>query len=154
MDIESMLEAYSRLEAAADAVVVEGVGGLMCPISDELWVIHFARMTRLPLVIVARAGLGTINHTLLTIHAARAAGLNVAGVIINRYRPEVLGDETSDTVLAMHTNPTQITRCSGVPVLALVPDEPANSVTAAAIGPDTQFVVNQVDWSKVLRLAR
>jgi len=91
VDLEAIFEAYSRVVAAADVVIVEGVGGLLCPISNDFWVVHFARMVNLPVVIVARAGLGTINHTLLTLHAARSAGLNVAGVIINRYwiDPEV-----------------------------------------------------------------
>jgi dethiobiotin synthetase len=89
VDLEAIFQAYARVAVAGEVLVVEGVGGLLCPISNDFWVIHFARMTRLPLVIVARAGLGTINHTLLTLHAARSAGLSVAGVVINRYRLEL-----------------------------------------------------------------
>jgi len=86
VDLAAIFESYARLEGACDCVIVEGVGGLLCPINDEFWVIHLAKMLCLPLVIVARAGLGTINHTLLTLYAARSAGLEVAGVVINRYR--------------------------------------------------------------------
>jgi dethiobiotin synthetase len=90
VDLQAIFDAYSSLGGgstgqAPDAVIVEGVGGLLSPITDDFWVIHFARMTGLPLVIVARPGLGTINHTLLTLHAARSAGLNVAGVVVNDY---------------------------------------------------------------------
>jgi len=87
VDLEAIFAEYRRL-ATSPLVIVEGVGGLLCPISDDFWVIHLAKMMALPLVIVARAGLGTINHTLLTIHAARSAGLKVAGVVLNRYRIE------------------------------------------------------------------
>ncbi|MDY6914211.1 MAG: dethiobiotin synthase, partial [Planctomycetota bacterium] len=83
VDLEAIFDAYDRLDR--EAVIVEGVGGLLCPISDDFWVVHLAMMMALPVVIVVRAGLGTINHTLLTLHAARSAGLNVAGVVVNRY---------------------------------------------------------------------
>jgi dethiobiotin synthetase len=156
VDLEAIFSAYRDLQGAADAVVVEGVGGLLCPISDDFWVIHFARMTRLPLVIVAQPGLGTINHTLLTVHAARSAGLSVAGVIVNRYELETpLSDEQAaargDAVLAMHTNPAQIARHSQAPVLALVPLEAANNVAKARIGPNTQFAIDAVDWESFIR---
>jgi dethiobiotin synthetase len=72
-------------------VVVEGSGGLLCPISDEFWTIHLARLMGLPIVVVARAGPGTINPTLLTLHVARGAGLRVAGVVLNRYLIEPPG---------------------------------------------------------------
>jgi dethiobiotin synthetase len=159
IDIEAIFAAYRRLAGLAECVVVEGVGGLLCPISDDFWVIHLARMMRLPLVIVARPSLGTINHTLLTIHAARSAGLPIAGVVINRYpidspapRTTPGGRVEADADLAVMTNPTQIAQRGGVPILALVPDEPANSVRKATLGPDTRFSVAQVDWARLAGL--
>ena len=157
IDLDALFQGYAQLSGAGDVVVVEGIGGLMCPISDEFWVIHFAKMIGLPVVIVARPGLGTINHTLLTIHAARSAGLRVAGVVINRYQIEspLKDSETEgrgDAVLAMHTNPTQIAQLSGTPILGIVPDEPENSVSDARIGPDTQFAIDEMDWSSICGL--
>lgn len=159
VDLEAIFAAYRRLVGQADAVIVEGVGGLLCPITDDFWVIHFVKMTRLPVIIVARAGLGTINHTLLTLHAARSAGLPVAGVLVNRYEIETpLSEEQAaakgDAVLAMHTNPRQIAERGRVNVLALVPEEAENSVSRACIGPDTQFAVDTVDWRTILERAR
>ena len=72
----------------ADALIVEGVGGLLVPFSGGYSVRDLARELRLPLVLVARPGLGTINHTLLTLEAARAAGLSVARVILNPWPAE------------------------------------------------------------------
>jgi dethiobiotin synthetase len=71
-----------KAAADADALVVEGVGGLLVPLTPEYLVRDLAIELGLPLVIAAATGLGTINHTLLTIGAARAAGLRVAGVVM------------------------------------------------------------------------
>jgi dethiobiotin synthetase len=65
-----------------EVTVVEGVGGLLVPLTDEFTVRELASELALPLVVAARPGLGTINHTLLTLEAARSAGLEVAGVVL------------------------------------------------------------------------
>jgi dethiobiotin synthetase len=70
--------------AAAEATLVcEGVGGLLVPLTRGWLVRDFARELGLPLVVVAAPALGTINHTLLTLEAARGAGLEVAAVVLN-----------------------------------------------------------------------
>jgi dethiobiotin synthetase len=66
----------------AGTLICEGVGGLMVPLTPGYLVRDFAVDLALPVVIAARTGLGTINHTLLTVEAARAAGLRVAGVVM------------------------------------------------------------------------
>src|SRR5262249_10647219 len=71
-----------RVASGADALVVEGVGGLLVPLTTGYAVRDFALDLELPLVVAARPGLGTINHTLLTLEAARAAGLTVRAVVI------------------------------------------------------------------------
>ncbi|MDP6545733.1 MAG: dethiobiotin synthase [Phycisphaerae bacterium] len=147
VDVEAIFEAYRQLEGASDAVIVEGVGGLMCPISDDLWVVHLAMMMALRVVIVARPDLGTINHTLLTIHAARSAGLQVAGVIVNRYRGDTEG---SDDQIAMLTNPAQIARKGNTQILALVPEDSETSVSNAILGPNVSVAIDQVDWKKII----
>jgi dethiobiotin synthetase len=162
VDLEAIFDGYAHLAGTAETVIVEGIGGLLCPITDDFWVVHLARLMGLPVVIVARAGLGTINHTLLTLHAARSAGLSVAGVIVNRYRLEPaaakqLADPAQpythgDADLAIHTNPAQIAERGKTSVLAVVPDEPANSVERATIGEDTQFAIDQVDWERLAGL--
>jgi dethiobiotin synthetase len=72
----------------ADALVVEGVGGLMVPLDRDYLVLDFAADLALPVVIAARPGLGTINHCLLTIAAARSAGLELAGVVFTPWPEE------------------------------------------------------------------
>ncbi len=142
VDLAAIFAAYRQVADDSECVVVEGVGGLLCPITDDFWVIHLAMLCRLPVVIVARADLGTINHTLLTLHAARSAGLAVAGVIVNRY-------PRGDAGAAASTNPEQIAARGAVDVLAIVPDDLVSSVEAARIGPATQAAVDAVDWAAI-----
>jgi dethiobiotin synthetase len=63
-------------------LIVEGVGGLLSPLAEEMTVCDLAVALRLPLLIAARPGLGTVNHTLLTLQAARAYGLDVRAVVL------------------------------------------------------------------------
>ena len=77
-------------------LVVEGAGGLYVPlIGTHFLVLDLIRWLGLPLAVVAKSGLGTINHTVLTVKAALAAGIEVAGVILNRY-PENPGLAAAD----------------------------------------------------------
>jgi dethiobiotin synthetase len=85
---ERILAAASRAAAHSDALIVEGVGGLMVPLSPSYLVRDLAVDLGLPLVIVARPGLGTINHTLLSLEAARAAGLEIAAVVLTPWPEE------------------------------------------------------------------
>ena len=76
--------------ARADLLVVEGVGGLLCPIAEGGWTVaDLAIRLDYPLLIVAHRGLGTLNHTLLTVEAALSRGLRVAGIVLNATRPTV-----------------------------------------------------------------
>jgi dethiobiotin synthetase len=70
------------------ALVVEGVGGLFTPLSDDFAVSDLAAALGLPVLIAARPGLGTINHTLLTVRAARGAGLDVRAVVLTPWPEE------------------------------------------------------------------
>jgi malonyl-CoA O-methyltransferase len=88
-------------------LVVEGAGGLLVPIDDDAMMIDLIARLALPVILVARSGLGTINHTLLSLHALKAAGIAVAGVVMN-------GPPSASNRLA-------IERFGGVPVLAEVP---------------------------------
>lgn len=83
-----LIECAARAAAGADALIVEGVGGLAVPLTDGYLVRDFAADLSFPIVVVARPGLGTINHTLLTLDAARAAGLDVAGVVLTNWPDE------------------------------------------------------------------
>ncbi len=72
----------------ANLLVCEGVGGFLVPLTPDYLVRDLARDLALPVVVVASPGLGTINHTLLTIQAVRTAGLEVAAVVLNPWPAE------------------------------------------------------------------
>ena len=87
----------------ADAIVCEGVGGLLVPLSPDYLVRDLAADLGYPLVVAAGPGLGTINHTLLTIESARAAGLEVAAVVLTPWPEEPTEIERSnrETIAAL-----------------------------------------------------
>ncbi len=135
LDWAAIRSSLDVIASDSDVMVVEGVGGVLVPMDDGHTVLDLMRSLMLPAVVVARAGLGTINHTLLTVGALRAAGVPVAGVVVNRY--------PADADAATETNPDAIERWGRVPVLTVCPDEPfampdLPAGVAAAVG--------GVDW--------
>jgi len=113
IDFARIRAAFDRLAAAHDFVIVEGAGGLMVPLAGGLLVADLARQLGLPLLMVARPGLGTINHTVLSCFAAQQMGLKVAGVVINNY-PDSPG-------LAERSAPHQIGSLCGAALLGIWP---------------------------------
>ena len=83
VDRKAIRSAFDAIARAHDLVIVEGAGGLRVPIDDGLDMAGLAAELGLPVLVVARAALGTINHTLLTLEAAEACGLAVAGVVVS-----------------------------------------------------------------------
>lgn len=127
VDIEKIKKAYTKLSEKYDAVVVEGIGGLLVPIKQDYFVLDLARDLGLPMIVVSRPSLGTINHTLLTINYAIKEGLNVAGIIINYSQPP-------EKTLAEKTNPEVIRQISPVPILGVFPyleDTESNEIKQA-----------------------
>ena len=113
IDFSVIKASYDRLSSLYQYVIVEGAGGLMVPLSGGLLVADLVRELELPLLVVARPGLGTINHTVLTCFTAQQMGLHVAGVIVNGM-PEYPG-------LAEQGAPHQIGSLCGAPVLGIWP---------------------------------
>ncbi|HEX4718660.1 MAG TPA: dethiobiotin synthase [Thermoleophilaceae bacterium] len=127
------LVAQARAEAAkADALVVEGVGGLLVPLAPEYLVRDFAGELSLPLVIAARPGLGTISHSLLTIEAARAVALRIQAVVLTPWPEEPSRMERS--------NMETIEHFGEVPVIGLPRTEPAKLAEAGAALPVSDWL--------------
>jgi dethiobiotin synthetase len=127
------LVAAARVAAATgDVFVCEGVGGLLVPLTPGYAIRDFAVELGLPLVIAARTGLGTINHTLLTFEAARSVGLEVAGVVMTPWPDEPSPIEVS--------NRETIERLAGVPVAGLAPTTPESLAAAGAKLPLDRWV--------------
>jgi dethiobiotin synthetase len=115
VDLELIARALRELSGRYEFFVVEGAGGLYVPLLDTSFlVLDLIRWLKLPLLVVARAGLGTINHTALTVMAAVQAGVEVAGIILNR--------GSASPGLAEQTNPAVIEAVTGRPILARAPE--------------------------------
>lgn len=82
--LERILEAARALAARHEAVLVEGAGGLLVPLTERETYADLAVALGLPALVVARAGLGTVNHVALTVEALRARGVPLAGIVLNR----------------------------------------------------------------------
>jgi dethiobiotin synthetase len=100
IEIARLRRLVREATSGSEVAVVEGVGGLLVPLADGYAVRDLARDLRLPLVVAARPGLGTINHTLLTLEAARACGLPVSGVVLTPWpvAPGAIERSNRDTI--------------------------------------------------------
>jgi dethiobiotin synthetase len=100
LDPGALVATIRQAGAEHEVVIVEGVGGLLVPLAPGYGVRELAAELGLALVLVARPGLGTINHTLLTLEAARHAGLRIAGVVLNPWpdEPDVMQRSNRDTI--------------------------------------------------------
>jgi dethiobiotin synthetase len=116
VSLARILDAARALAARHAALVVEGAGGLMTPLTPRETYADLAVSLTLPALVVARAGLGTVNHAVLTVEALRARGVAVAGVVLNRVSPNADPSEPH--------NAGEIERLAGVRVLASLPYEP------------------------------
>ncbi len=116
-----VVETFRRLAARHEVMIVEGIGGLLVPLTTRLTVADLARRIGLPVVVVARPDVGTLNHTLLTVTTARQAGLSVAGLIISYAHPAAAAPMAR---LAQETNPALLQELCRVPLLGVLPCVP------------------------------
>jgi dethiobiotin synthetase len=103
IDPAALLARARAAAAGEETLIVEGVGGLLVPLAEELTVRDLAVALGLPLLIAASPGLGTINHTLLTVEAARTAGLDVRAVVLTPWpeQPSELERSNRETIARM-----------------------------------------------------
>ncbi len=125
LSLPRIVDAARALAARHDAVVVEGAGGLLVPLTEEATYAELAKALGLPVVVVGRAGLGTINHTALTVEALRARGIAIAAIVLNRAAPV---DDPS-----VPHNAAEIARLTGITPAAVLPWEPDIAARAATL---------------------
>jgi len=143
VELERVFAAFDALRRKYDFVIVEGIGGIAVPIDDNLLVADIAAQFGLPLWVVARCGLGTLNHTALTVAFARQYGLTVSGIVLN-------GLKVGEKTVAEETNPDELSRLTGIPIVGVVPfDEKLQ-----AYRPDPEFLSRffdaHLDWRRLL----
>lgn len=118
IDLNKVFKSYNYLTKKYDFLIVEGIGGILTPIKSNFLVTDLIKKLDLPIIIVARPNLGTINHTLLTVKIAKNYGLNIKGIMINYSRKP---SSTCDGQLAEKTGPKIIEELSGISILGNIP---------------------------------
>lgn len=148
-EIEKRPIDYARIEDAYhficenhDVVIVEGIGGIRVPLSPRVDVLNFADMFKMPVIVVARPNLGTINHTLLTVDAIRINEMPFAGVVISGYKPD-----TQEP--AEQTATKTISEFDDIKILSVVPFDLQSSVEQQTLGPSVIETLSKCDWSKI-----
>ena len=126
IQIDEILAAAGKLAASGAALIVEGAGGVFVPLSRRQSMIDLMTRLALPVVLVARGTLGTINHTLLSLQALRAAELNVLGVVLCDCRP-------TDRDFVREDNPRAIAEHGAVEILGEIPYLP--DLAAPSVSP-------------------
>lgn len=141
LDWAQIDRALAAISAQSDLMLIEGIGGVMVPMDDRHTVLDMIGWLGLPVLIVTRPDLGTINHTLLTVQTLRSIGAKIAGIIINRYPAD-------GATTAQETNPKVLEKWSKLPILTLVPDttEPLLPTLPA----DITAAIDRVDWPALL----
>lgn len=114
IDPARIVSAFQTLSTRHSYMIVEGAGGIMVPLTGEYAYLDLAKELDVPVLIVARPGLGTINHAMLTIAALRGRKISIAGIIINYA-------QDGKTGLAEKTNPATIENLSGIRIAGIIP---------------------------------
>ena len=113
ININRIFDCFNLLSKKHDFMIVEGIGGISVPILDNYLVIDLIKDLGLPIIIVSRSNLGTINHTLLSVNLAKDKGIKILGIVINNY-PNKPG-------ICEKTNPEIISKISRVPIIGIMP---------------------------------
>jgi dethiobiotin synthetase len=114
VDVTAAIDAVKQSLSRYAFTVVEGVGGVAVPLTENTLVSDFARSVQLPVLVVARSDLGTINHTLLTVEHLRARECEVVGVVFVRHTAGEMSD-------AERTSPAVIEQIADIRNFGMVP---------------------------------
>lgn len=139
IEMGKIIKDYQIICSKCDSVLVEGAGGIMTPCAPDMFISDIIKALNLPVLIIAGAQLGTINHVLLTLNHAKSLGLKVRGVIINKYP-----DKTDD--LAVKTVVRMIEEYSDTKVVGIVKDLKNAKLTPGLI---IDTILNSVDLEKI-----
>jgi dethiobiotin synthetase len=113
ISISTILEAFESMKKRHDYVIAEGAGGLLVPLRRDFLIGDLIVRLGLPVLVVARAAVGTINHTLLTVKQAQSLGLRVLGIVINHEKPVAQAESIS--------RPEELAHFIDVPILGKLP---------------------------------
>ncbi|WP_158302162.1 dethiobiotin synthase [Paenibacillus mesophilus] len=143
IDYASLLAEGRRRMSGGSFLLAEGAGGIAVPLTETKLIAHLAADLGLPALIVARTGLGTVNHTLLTVALARQYGIRVAGVVLNETSAHAAPDR-----LSIEENAEMIASFGDVPIVGVLPWMKQTDGTASPEWIET--VCMEMDWTTLL----
>ncbi|MDE1838499.1 MAG: dethiobiotin synthase [Thaumarchaeota archaeon] len=112
-DKKIIFEKFTKLKSKHDMLLVEGIGGILTPISKDYFVADLIKEMNLETIIITRSTLGTLNHTVMTVNTCHDYKIPITGIIVNNY------DENGGPA---ETNaPTTIYEITGIPILGVLP---------------------------------
>ncbi|NPC91804.1 ATP-dependent dethiobiotin synthetase BioD [Bacillus sp. WMMC1349] len=138
VSINEVINHWNKIKQQHDFFIVEGAGGIAVPLGEHYLVAHLIKALQLPVLIVARPDLGTINHTFLTVQYAKQLGLQIAGIVINGRSDRPNLDEK--------TNPNMIEKLCDVPIVGITPK--LKILTEKTV---QQMVKNHIDVSQLIK---
>ena len=138
INVKKIRDAFKILSKKYSFLVVEGAGGLLVPLTRRTFVLDLVREFKLPCLIVARAGLGTVNHTLLTLLCLRQKRLPIVGIVLN-------GLDNKHRDLATKTNPKLLEELSGCRMLGILPKQNGIDVATGRFGNLFSLVEKGID---------
>jgi dethiobiotin synthetase len=146
IDSDKIIAAYRELSRRHEVMIVEGAGGIYVPIKKNYFMLDLLPALALPVLVVIRPGLGTINHTMLTCEVLRARKAKIAGLIMNDYpkRPS----------LSERTNPDVLRRYAKAPLLGVIPHLEGVSVSERKVDGLQEGIEQAVDMKKLIRRLR
>jgi dethiobiotin synthetase len=139
----AILKAFRELRSRYDLLLVEGVGGIMVPLRYDYSFCELIREMQGEVVVVGRPGLGTINHTLLTMNEARGRSLSIIGFAINGFNDATAGP-------AERTAAAAIKKISHVPCCGVLPFDPGIDVEECRYGNLKELVRSTITWEKFI----
>ena len=143
IDINTIARDYKLLNDKCDLVITEGAGGICTPIAPKLITSDIVKFLNLPLIIITKPNLGTINQTILTINHAKRQGINIRGIIINKY-PQGTDD------IAIRTAPRMIEEYTDAQVVGIIKNiENSQFLTPSAM---IDIILNSVDVEKIFQV--
>lgn len=110
IDLKKILNHYDYLTKKYDFVIVEGAGGLLVPILENYTYFDLIKDLNIPVLIVSRAKLGTINHTLLTVKALD--GVKILGIIMNGFNGDDISEDLNPMIIEKFSNQKIIAKCN------------------------------------------
>lgn len=99
IDLKKIKRSVESLRKNKDLVFVEGLGGALAPIFKDYYIADLIKSLEIPCIIISRAGLGTINHTMLTVEALRSRGLKIAGIIMNGFANSEISEGSNAEII-------------------------------------------------------